>query len=84
MTDILILNQREIDKAHETPLQDAIDKMGTSGDGLELEVGRDSRGHAGATFEATKTKGAWSAGAAVQWVKDAGFAAWGRVKWSPK
>jgi hypothetical protein len=68
-----------------TPLQDAIDRLGDHGEGFELDVGRDQAGHAGVKAEVSKDLGkGWSVGAAASWVKDMGYAAWGKVKWSPK
>ncbi len=68
-----------------TTLHDAIDKIGTDGDGLEFDVGRDPEGHAGASVEASKTIGkGWSVAAAAQWMKDVGYSVVGKVKWTPK
>jgi hypothetical protein len=68
-----------------TPLHDAIDKLGQNGEGFELDAGRDTAGHVGVTAEVDKDLGkGWSVGAAAQWMKDAGWAAWGKVKWTPK
>jgi hypothetical protein len=87
VSDEVLVGLREIDRASTTPLQDAIDKLGADGDGLELSGGRDARGGARGQFEATKTWGAereWSVAAAVAWAKDMGYAAMGKLKWSPK
>lgn len=68
-----------------TPLKDGIDKIGRGGEGFELEGGRDSAGHLGGTVEAFKEVGkGWSVGAAASWFKDAGYAVWGKIVWSPK
>lgn len=74
------------DIAPMTPLQDALDKLGTSGgDGLEFDVGKDAAGHVGASVEASKELGkGWSVAAAAQWAKDVGYAVMGKLKWTPK
>ncbi len=87
MSDEILVGLCEIDAANATPLRDAIDKLGTSGDGLELSAERDVRGDTRAQLEATKTWGAereWSVAAAVAWAKDMGYSAMGKLKWSPK
>jgi len=69
----------------DTPLHDAIEKLGTSGEGLELDVGKDAAGHLGASVEASKDLGkGWSIAAAAQWAKDFGYSVIGKVRWTPK
>jgi hypothetical protein len=76
--------QRELQPSA-TPLKDAIDRLGENGDGLALDVGRDTSGHAGVVVEGSKTLGkGWSIGGAFSYVRDAGYAAWGKVRWTPK
>ena len=84
--DEILAGLREIDRVQSaTPLQDAIDKLGADGDGLEVDVGRDQAGHAGVSLEGSKTLGKdWSVAGAVQWAKDVGYAAIGKVKWTPR
>lgn len=85
--DEILAGLRRIDAAKATPFQDAIDKLGESGDGLELHVGADDRGNAGVGLEATKTFGknkTWSASAAVAWAKATGAAVMGKLTWKPK
>lgn len=68
-----------------TPLQDGLDKIGQKGEGFELDAGRDQGGHTGVTAEGFKDVGkGWSVGGTVSWMKDLGWAAWGKVRWSPK
>ena len=68
-----------------TPLHDAIDKIGTSGEGFELDAVRDQSGHAGVSVGGTKNVGkGWSLSGAFQWAKDAGYAVMGKVRWTPK
>lgn len=66
-----------------TPIKDAIDKLGASGDGLEFTAGSEA-GQAGAAVEATKTVGTWSVSAAAAWVKGKGASVLGKIKWTPK
>jgi hypothetical protein len=87
MEDEILTGLRAIDQAHATPFKDALTKLGSSGEGFTLEGGRDQAGRTGASLEATKTFGknkTWSASAAAQWVKDAGYAVMGKLKWTPK
>lgn len=70
-----------------TPIGDAIDKIGASGEGFDFELGRDARGDPHVTAEGTKTFGknkTWSASGAVAWAKATGVAVLGKLKWSPK
>lgn len=85
MDDELLAGLRQIDKANATPLHDALTKLGTSGDGLEIAGGRDRAGHVGVSASVTKDLGkGWSIAAAAQWAKDAGYAALGKLSWKPK
>lgn len=86
MTDDPILaGMREIDAAQSTPLHDALDRLGTSGEGLELDAARDPAGHVGVTVEATKDLGkGWTVSGAASYVKDMGYAAMGKLRWTPK
>jgi hypothetical protein len=75
------------DRPSHTPIGDAIEKLGSSGDGLSLAGGRDPSGQASASVEATKTFGknkTWSASAAASWVKAKGAGVMGKLKWTPK
>jgi hypothetical protein len=83
--DPILISQRHIVDAQSTPFKDALDKLGTSGEGFELDAGRDAAGHIGATVEATKDLGrGWSVAAAASWAKDLGYAAMGKLTWKPK
>lgn len=67
-----------------TPLQDALDQIGTSGEGLVLDASRTQSGQIGVSVEATKDLGkGWTVSAAAQWAKDAGYAAMGKLRWAP-
>lgn len=62
-------------------IKDALDKLGTTGDGLTFE-GDLKQKKVG--VEATKTKGNWSFSAAWSYAKDLGHTALGKVTWRPK
>lgn len=67
------------------PFHDALDKLGTSGEGLELDALKDSAGHVGVTVEATKDIGkGWTVAGGFQYAKDMGYALMGKVRWTPK
>lgn len=69
----------------EHPLQDALDQLGTSGEGLALDASRDQAGHVGVTVEGTKHLGkSWTVSAAAQWAKGVGYAAIGKLRWTPR
>lgn len=81
MNDDAIL-QQQIDA---TPLHDALAKLGTGGEGVELGGSRDQQGHVVVEAEATSgTWKGWSASAAFQWAKESGYAALGKLSWKPK
>lgn len=86
MTDDPILaGLREIDAAQATPLHDALNKLGTSGEGFELDASKDQAGHVGVSVEATKDLGkGWTIAGAASYVKDLGYAAMGKLTWTPK
>jgi len=70
-----------------TPIGDAIDRLGASGEGFELETGRDARGDPHVRVEGTKVFGkdkTWSASGAVAWAKATGYAVLGKLRWTPK
>lgn len=65
----------------ETPLQDALDRIGTNGDGLT--AGGDLKSKS-AMVEATKTAGNWTFSAAWQYTKQMGNSLLGKITWKPR
>jgi succinylarginine dihydrolase len=68
---------------NDTPIKDALDKLGTSGDGFTViaDVSEKSK-TVGA--EVSVSPGNWTLSAAWQYTKDLGHAALGKVTWRPK
>jgi hypothetical protein len=66
----------------DTPLKDALDKLGTSGDGLTFEAAHSEK-DTKVGVEATKTWGSWSASAAWEYTKQLGNTVLGKVTWRP-
>jgi hypothetical protein len=82
--DEILTGLREIDRANDTPLRDAVERIGTHGEGFELDARRDSNGHIEATAEGTKTLGGgWSISAGVAYAKEQWYAL-GKLIWTPK
>ena len=68
----------------DTPLRDALEKIGRDGDGLSLDIEAD-KDHKSVEFEGTKTLGkGWSISGAVAWAKDTGASVLGKIRWTPK
>jgi hypothetical protein len=68
----------------ETPLQDAVDKVRTDGEALDLLIEKSSK-DLKATLEARKEIGkGWSTAGAVAWAKSTGWSAIAKLGWSPK
>lgn len=66
------------------PFSDALDKLGTSGEGLELTAVKDPQ-HTSVSLEGAKNVGkGWSLAGGFAWAKDAGYAALGKISWKPK
>ena len=64
----------------DTPIKDALDKLGSGGDGFSL--GGDLKSKTiGA--EATFTPGKWTLSGAWQYTKDLGHSLLGKVTWKP-
>lgn len=78
--DELLTNLREIDR----PFSDALAKLGTSGEGLELTATRDQSGHVEAAAQGSKDLGkGWSVAGGVAYAQKT-WAAMGKVIWRPK
>jgi len=61
-------------------IKDALDKLGTSGDGLTASGSlRDKT----ASVEASKTAGNWTFSTAWQYTKDMGNSLLGKITWRP-
>lgn len=68
----------------DTPLQDAIDKLGTSGEGFELDAARTDAGAVSIEAAGTKYLGkGWSLSGGVAYAQHA-WAAVGKLMWKPK
>lgn len=70
-------------KKSSTPIKDALDKLGTSGDGLTFEAALTEEKQT-IGVEASKTAGTWTFSGAWQYAKDLGHMALGKVTWRPK
>jgi hypothetical protein len=82
--DEILAGLREIDRANSTPLHDAVDRIGTHGDGFELDARRGADGTVEATAEGTKTLGGgWTIAAGVAYAQRQWYAL-GKLIWSPK
>jgi hypothetical protein len=69
----------------DTPFKDALDKLGSSGDGLTGTVDFNERTKSvDAGVEVTKTWGNWSTSAAWAYTKELGNTILGKVTWRPK
>ena len=71
----------------DTPLKDALDKLGSSGEGLDVFIVKEEGARkpdfgAEVTKEFGKNK-SWSVSAGVQYVKEK-WAALGKVSWRPR
>lgn len=65
------------------PISDALDKLGTSGEGLTFTADHNKHDTAIAV-EATKTAGNWTFSGAWEYTKQLGNTVLGKVTWRPK
>lgn len=83
--DEILTGLREISRANATPLHDALDRIGTHGEGFELDAARTTDGRISAEASGTKALGkGWTVSGGIQWAKDTGAAALGKLTWTPK
>jgi hypothetical protein len=66
----------------DTPLKDALDKIGTSGDGLSITAVHDKKDTQLAA-EVSVSPGKWTLSAAWAYTKELGNTALGKVTWKP-
>ncbi len=67
----------------ESPFKDALDKLGSGGDGLSITAGHDSKHDTQVTAEVSVSPGKWTMSAAWTYAKDVGNAALGKITWRP-
>lgn len=83
MPDEILAGLREIDRANSTPLHDAVDRIGTHGEGFELDARRDKSGAIEGEAEGAKALGkGWSLAGGIGYAKEQWYAL-GKLIWRP-